>query len=264
MDVQGNRLGSIPACAGEPSAAASSASASTVYPRVCGGTSVPGWRILTGLGLSPRVRGTSPGITTTPIPTEAIPACAGNLVLAAGKLAYTRSIPACAGEPTRARTASAMAGVYPRVCGGTRRRQRLTLYVHGLSPRVRGNPDVRYTQIVERRSIPACAGEPPERPPQPPPPAVYPRVCGGTPRPRFGSPRQWGLSPRVRGNRRKTTLAGYPSRSIPACAGEPSARHSFARRRGVYPRVCGGTRAASSEAHASRGLSPRVRGNPLR
>ena len=52
-----SRMGSIPACAGEPSAVSSAALASRVYPRVCGGT---GKRLGKGLereGLSPRVRG---------------------------------------------------------------------------------------------------------------------------------------------------------------------------------------------------------------
>ena len=48
---------SIPACAGEPAAAASSRSRSRVYPRVCGGTI--SWRLnsMYSSGLSPRVRG---------------------------------------------------------------------------------------------------------------------------------------------------------------------------------------------------------------
>ena len=51
--------------------------------------------------------------------------------------------------------------------------------------------------------------------------------------------------------------------SIPACAGEPAA---FARSRHssmVYPRVCGGTHPSGHRVHYKRGLSPRVRGNPV-
>ena len=75
-------------------------------------------------------------------------------------------------------------------------------------------------------SIPACAGEP--------------RV------PELGSRRlsKSGLSPRVRGNQRRSTSLDATHR--------------------VYPRVCGGTWCGGSArcwAIGSRGLSPRVRGN---
>ena len=51
------------------------------------------------------------------------------------------------------------------------------------------------------RSIPACAGEPPNAPATIESKGVYPRVCGGT-HPICGLLIFWsGLSPRVRGNR---------------------------------------------------------------
>ena len=76
------------------------------------------------------------------------------------------------------------------------------------------------------RSIPACAGEPSRPWRTQTVPMVYPRVCGGT---------------------RSRCCP------IPACAGEPAPNHR------VYPRVCGGT-----PPSATMGLSPRVRGNPLK
>ena len=48
---------SIPACAGEPDAAALSVYHSTVYPRVCGGTDCSITVRADSAGLSPRVRG---------------------------------------------------------------------------------------------------------------------------------------------------------------------------------------------------------------
>ena len=89
--VRGNRpptppldwiIGSIPACAGEPSVAVWSAVFAEVYPRVCGGTGLPHRRSTGSSGLSPRVR--------------------GNPVIAAGIITYAGSIPACAGEPSGA------------------------------------------------------------------------------------------------------------------------------------------------------------------
>ena len=52
--------------------------------------------------------------------------------------------------------------------------------MRGLSPPVRGNP--RGCQGFDARvgSIPACAGEPAVRQPEPILNPVYPRLCGGT------------------------------------------------------------------------------------
>ena len=131
---------SIPACAGEPRRRASPSPDSTVYPRVCGGTSVSLVNTFDFSGLSPRVRG-------------------NRARLGVGVL-FERSIPACAGEPVRARLYLAGQGVYPRVCGGTILCAILSPYGQGLSPRVRGNPDRAVNVNGTTGSIPACAGEP--------------------------------------------------------------------------------------------------------
>ena len=49
--------------------------------------------------------------------------------------------------------------------------------------------------------------------------------------------------------------------SIPACAGEPGGRGESSCPYQVYPRVCGGTCYGPTTYLATRGLSPRVRGN---
>ena len=147
--VRGNRtpyeLGvcirrSIPACAGEPACHRANLAMDEVYPRVCGGTLVSSGCRVPSAGLSPRVRGNPPALYETGGPGG--------------------SIPACAGEPGTPRRKGAWGGVYPRVCGGTRRRVRTRLPVEGLSPRVRGNPLASRLGGAPRRSIPACAGEP--------------------------------------------------------------------------------------------------------
>ena len=93
----------------------------------------------------------------------------------------------------------------------------------GLSPRVRGNLQVRKVNDVYFGSIPACAGEPCRGLGMVRVDQVYPRVCGGT----YGTvrydPRIVGLSPRVRGNLYGGEERGGDYRSIPACAGEPPA-----------------------------------------
>ena len=93
------RLGSIPACAGEPFVGLFPCASEWVYPRVCGGTRTSGSLMPGRYGLSPRVRGNLPVVLQPAI-------CQG-------------SIPACAGEPQCLRTKPEYRRVYPRVCGGT-------------------------------------------------------------------------------------------------------------------------------------------------
>ena len=111
--------GSIPACAGEPTSRANPRRRRRVYPRVCGGTSVPSAYSTMIAGLSPRVRG-------------------NRLQIDRGDPALG-SIPACAGEPQGVCISTWSKWVYPRVCGGTESDTPLTSGIQGLSPRVRGN-----------------------------------------------------------------------------------------------------------------------------
>ena len=112
-------LGSIPACAGEPTVAVSGEVTMTVYPRVCGGTGFVRPRSHCTPGLSPRVR--------------------GNHAPSSRPAHLVRSIPACAGEPRYSLTDARRMPVYPRVCGGTGDATISRDVDDGLSPRVRGN-----------------------------------------------------------------------------------------------------------------------------
>ena len=152
--------GSIPACAGEPARQCGKTPLLTVYPRVCGGTRFVHTEDEAEEGLSPRVRGNRAGRGTT--------------------VHRNRSIPACAGEPGRLNFHIAPDGVYPRVCGGTLPAPILGEVAQGLSPRVRGNLQMRRPRLRSQRSIPACAGEPGKRRACASASPVYPRVCGGT------------------------------------------------------------------------------------
>ena len=149
------------------------------------------------------------------------------------------------------------------MCGGTRLCQVMLWLSQGLSPRVRGNrPDQRHAG-VGGRSIPACAGEPWQPYTAILVSKVYPRVCGGTIIQDEGPAYLYGLSPRVRGNRRHCRRYRSRRGSIPACAGEPLVCGPPGHSGPVYPRVCGGTAVSLALRSARRGLSPRVRGNPL-
>ena len=147
------------------------------------------------------------------------------------------------------------------MCGGTPDEPGKDGHSAGLSPRVRGNPDLRTATHRTGRSIPACAGEPSPAGRGAFSPRVYPRVCGGTSDFLSVAVSSLGLSPRVRGNRVRPVFFGVRIRSIPACAGEPSADAGLHDSLMVYPRVCGGTAPFHSLSLLSNGLSPRVRGN---
>ena len=183
--------GSIPARAGEPQASGLPSRRLAVYPRACGGTPPASGAGMRRPGLSPRVRG-------------------NRYIGHAGGLGEG-SIPARAGEPQGQRANPAVAGVYPRACGGTCVFSGSVRAGIGLSPRVRGNRLKSGPPASEDGSIPARAGEPTPPRLQPDPQTVYPRACGGTsllPLLLFGAR---GLSPRVRGNHcTARNLAGNP------------------------------------------------------
>ncbi len=99
IDV-GGLVGSIPACAGQPSERAARAGSERVYPRVRGATPTERMFAARATGLSPRAR--------------------GNRWRMRFKSGGKRSIPACAGQPRMARARPARGWVYPRVRGATR------------------------------------------------------------------------------------------------------------------------------------------------
>ena len=208
---------------------------------MCGGTTESAAHTASDSGLSPRVRGNPPTAWRC--------------------FTWAGSIPACAGEPTTTVPGSDTWEVYPRVCGGTRAPGYADCYRTGLSPRVRGNPQLADGVQVNERSIPACAGEPAVWGRSGECFRVYPRVCGGTTPTEMAKVNFRGLSPRVRGNHPRHMRPVRPGGSIPACAGEPGCAGRGRRRAEVYPRVCGGTYPAPNHRWHHAGLSPRVRGN---
>ncbi len=209
---------------------------------MCGGTAKRNTSISKRNGLSPRVR--------------------GNLSFEPDCPYLHGTIPACAGEPTSYLALRSFSRDYPRVCGGTTPTSAPTFWPRGLSPRVRGNRWLWLLPAGTPRTIPACAGEPLELVKDDDRSTDYPRVCGGTLcRGQLVDGRH-GLSPRVRGNRNQLAHIVLVARTIPACAGEPCPQCHRRRKRWDYPRVCGGTVVRCRQMASSRGLSPRVRGNP--
>ena len=171
------------------------------------------------------------------------------------------SIPARAGEPLYLHPHSTDEWVYPRACGGTIAQDPPPPNRLGLSPRVRGNHQGDRLPSSLLRSIPARAGEPFRHMTVFRCVEVYPRACGGTFGVEDAAYCEHGLSPRVRGNLGIYHWMSTKHRSIPARAGEPLAGLRGGVGVRVYPRACGGTGPAWPQAFATRGLSPRVRGN---
>ena len=245
FDCGGNCIptGSIPACAGEPSGGSVPYSRHGVYPRLCGGTWIKSDPSQMKAGLSPPVR--------------------GNPARLAHHGDVRGAIPACAGEPLVRLCGGYGAAVYPRLCGGTGCGSPALASSRGLSPPVRGNRRMMAQPRRWSRSIPACAGEPANKLIPLAKGAVYPRLCGGTPRTSSPGEIIGGLSPPVRGNPDHSRGGAVNTRSIPACAGEPQRRPRRARRPEVYPRLCGGTGTGEVVGYIIGGLSPPVRGNRL-
>ena len=207
--------------AGKPRSPARSSSSSGVYPRSCGETRqirVPGVFIE---GLSPLVRGNRPAQN------------------AAGSL--YRSIPARAGKPGTDGSGSGEIKVYPRSCGETISANDNRTLNCGLSPLVRGNRVRRFPRLAPRGSIPARAGKPDSLRSSGTVLKVYPRSCGETRFVEIERDCSKGLSPLVRGNPVKSTLASVFLRSIPARAGKPQTESLPRSRQRVYPRSCGET-----------------------
>ena len=111
--------------------------------------------------------------------------------------------------------------VYPRWRGGTFVNLRVQDCQRGLSPLARGNHQSKNLNRIRFRSIPAGAGEPPVKEPEPHPVPVYPRWRGGTSWELLDRGSRCGLSPLARGNPMFFYGAVVISGSIPAGAGEP-------------------------------------------
>ena len=208
---------------------------------MCGGTDRQCLERRVFRGLSPRVR--------------------GNLSCGHSRPIRSGTIPACAGEPRSDRSSPRLSRDYPRVCGGTSGSPGILASMLGLSPRVRGNRVPAGKPFLKFGTIPACAGEPGRGAAVRRLSRDYPRVCGGTASPPSSLSSNSGLSPRVRGNRRRFPGGDTLPGTIPACAGEPAPHRASAPGAGDYPRVCGGTFDPSGETLNVKGLSPRVRGN---
>ena len=195
------------------------------------------------------------------------------------------SIPAHAGQPCQGFIGALLGKVYPRACGATAALPQAKHAATGLSPRMRGNRGEEKQLAAVRGSIPAHAGQPVVLVPARDVVRVYPRACGATSAIPLCTSLPIGLSPRMRGNLRRTRTAAAHFRSIPAHAGQPPESVRARAAQTVYPRAMRGNHpdvrnsptnfrsipahagqpyAASSKRCAYEVYPRRMRGNPCR
>ncbi len=170
--------------------------------------------------------------------------------------------PRARGSPPRRGCLSALRSVHPRVRGGAGSAKRLIGVGYGPSPRARGSQVRDVALHVDRRSIPACAGEPARRCRGAFGSSVHPRVRGGAQQRHDGLPPLLGPSPRARGSRPRRNGRADARGSIPACAGEPPLPGWPDPPDRVHPRVRGGAPRGRMRTPARCGPSPRARGSP--
>ena len=230
----------IPARAGNAGAFFFPATERTVHPRA-GGERSSTWRLyVSGIGSSPRGRGT--------LDAEVGPARAG------------RFIPARAGNASERSRNPSSTTVHPRAGGERCRCVCDTQTKSGSSPRGRGTPHTRPTATARQRFIPARAGNAYPTRDLHPPSTVHPRAGGERLRDHHEQIHVAGSSPRGRGTRGRKAACNPFFRFIPARAGNaPSAR----RRRiasPVHPRAGGERDLRPRLVELLAGSSPRGRG----
>ena len=189
------------------------------HPRVCGECSSRLSSNSRAIGSSPRMRG---------------------MQLSAGQQRHDeRIIPAYAGNAVWKISRRGMNTDHPRVCGECRLGCCHIAAEYGSSPRMRGMPHRRRDSSLQRRIIPAYAGNASVHSAFLVLVADHPRVCGECARIGSQIVATDGSSPRMRGMRHSPRRSASTARIIPAYAGNArccSARSSVA---ADQPRVCG-------------------------
>ena len=237
------RLRFIPACAGNTIFIVSVASVRSVHPRMCGEHLAILLPLTPTNGSSPHVRGTRPFLEISTPQQRFIPACAGNTVL-------KKSDGLCA-------------AVHPRMCGEHLDSGNSKIWQTGSSPHVRGTRISSHVIRVQKRFIPACAGNTSARPRVSVSCSVHPRMCGEHCSHSRKARSDSGSSPHVRGTLAKTNFSAVKLRFIPACAGNTTNTRLPRLRVSVHPRMCGEHRIMAAQNAPDNGSSPHVRGTHL-
>ena len=150
--------------------------------------------------------------------------------------------------------------VHPRACGERVDAWIGSLVLTGSSPRLRGTLCWRRVPVLQKRFIPAPAGNAVGQWTTHKIEAVHPRACGERLTPSISNSTQGGSSPRLRGTPIGFEEEQIVRRFIPAPAGNARRGALELGERAVHPRACG-ERSVCWFSRASRsGSSPRLRG----
>ena len=157
-----------------------------------------------------------------------------------------------------------MVSVHPRMRGERSAPSRLILVDDGSSPHARGTPDAHDAETVQRRFIPACAGNARHSPSGSSCQSVHPRMRGERMWRRSDTVGVRGSSPHARGTRQLLPGHLIEVRFIPACAGNAQYRHRIALHETVHPRMRGERLFSANLPLADTGSSPHARGTHYR
>ena len=209
----------------------------------------------------PRIRGERSGyVEARRSSSGSSPHTRGTLAHAARPVHQARFIPAYAGNARPDRMAMLTMTVHPRirgerVCMGLRPIPRA-----GSSPHTRGTLFRRSRHILNRRFIPAYAGNAAATPRPRPARAVHPRIRGERPPGKTVYSFSIGSSPHTRGTRSAEQSATRLERFIPAYAGNAASPMIFAPGQTVHPRIRGERKDGSDSTAELPGSSPHTRG----
>ena len=174
-----------------------------------------------------------------------------------------RFIPACAGNSARPAALEALQPVHPRLRGELK-----LLIIHGYmllgsSPLARGTLFLYIKFFINRRFIPACAGNSDLQGPRNIVSPVHPRLRGELVAGHFSSNKKAGSSPLARGTHPRRFQGHLLRRFIPACAGNSIFLITLSISFRVHPRLRGELGGRHTHRTFGSGSSPLARGTHL-
>ena len=175
----------------------------------------------------------------------------------------TRFIPAHAGNATRQPVGRRSPPVHPRARGERMMSPMKEVHSFGSSPRTRGTLEEPRGPHVERRFIPAHAGNAAPSRGAPLGRTVHPRARGERDVASVLAYGTLGSSPRTRGTHGLLPAGSLDLRFIPAHAGNARRSRRASARTPVHPRARGERELSRCVPVSTRGSSPRTRGTPV-
>ncbi len=247
LDDRGRRqldIGSIPALAGQPCGIGQTENRPGVHPRSRGAA-------LQHLAKLRAIRGPSPLSRGSPFVHWV-------------RARQCGSIPALAGQPLAQMRSSGSPTVHPRSRGAALNPATQPRQASGPSPLSRGSPAAQEIRSRRLGSIPALAGQPPDRIPARSVCGVHPRSRGAAVHGRLSGVPAAGPSPLSRGSPLFTPHLTNMGGSIPALAGQPRRCRKSGRTSRVHPRSRGAAFVIFARRFGEVGPSPLSRGSRLR